>query len=141
MFTKKHKALIDQLQELCPTAFPKKPAPKIPLASNVHLGIKEVLGCNHATARSIVFFWTQGHRYDRAMVANADTYDVYGNVVGKVSEGQARIHKERFDVYYATRTKPKGYVVGTSKPKTIQSIISDFLGRPWELRLPWSKEE
>jgi sRNA-binding protein len=128
MFTKKHKELIDELQELCPTAFPKKPLPKIPLEHKVHLGIKEVLGCNHATARSIVFFWTQGHRYDRAIVFGEPTYDVYGNVVGKVSEGQARVHKERLDAYYASRVAPKGYVVGQCKPMTFAEKLWKLLG-------------
>lgn len=103
-FTKQHESLIDKLQELCPTAFPKKPAPKVPLALGSTKAVQAVLNVNFVTAEYLLKLWCQGKRYDKACSVEGTTrYRLDGSIGGKVTVKQAMFHKERLEKYYRSR--------------------------------------
>ena len=117
-FTKEHKVLIDKLQELCPTTFPKKPAKKVPLAHGQHKAIQRALDIPWHTADELLTAWCRGRRYDEVMVAGAPRYRIDGTVSGKVSHSQAMYHKECLDEYLRNRA--------VGEAKYCKGSISDY---------------
>ena len=103
-FTKRHKILIDQLQELCPIAFPKKPDPKVPLAHSQHKKIQKLLDVSWETADTLLYFWCQGKRYDVACSTQySPRYLCNGKVNGYVTALEADYHSDRLEQYYRSR--------------------------------------
>jgi sRNA-binding protein len=97
--------LIDILQERCPTAFPKKPLPKVPLAYSQHKAIQRILDVNYATASYILQLWCHGRRYDMACATQGTPRMRCDGVArGVVSSKEAEWHKGRLDAYYEART-------------------------------------
>ena len=129
-FTKEHKVLIDRLQELCPTAFPKKPAKKVPLAHGQHKAIQRALDVSWQVADELLTAWCRGRRYDEVMVAGALRYRIDGTVSGKVSHSQAMYYKECLDEYYASRVHPKGYIVSKKGVGFVDRALG-FFGLSW----------
>lgn len=125
-FTKEHKVLIDRLQELCPTAFPKKPAKKVPLAHGQHKAIQRVLDVSWHTADELLIAWCRGRRYDEVMLVGAKRYRIDGTVSGKVSHSCAMSHKECLDEYYASRVAPKGYIVSKRGVGFMERLLRFF---------------
>ena len=83
---------IRKLQNRFPRAFPKNPAPKLPLkigilddllkhAPNLRLTEKEI--------RDAIKTWCRGGRYWSSLVEGAARVDLNGNAVGKVSTADA----------------------------------------------------
>jgi len=131
-FTAKHQELIDQLQELCPIAFPKKPSPKVALAHGQHIDIQRILSIDKATSIALLNFWCKGHRYDLACSIEGVLrlrYD--GSVGGKVSLRESQIHKRKLDGYYETRVAPKGYKVTPREPKSFFATAKEMLRSLW----------
>jgi sRNA-binding protein len=82
---------IQQLQEVFPLAFPKKPKDKVPLM----IGISEQLAIEFKIDKKIINnslkLWCWGGRYRLALsVVGADRLDLYGNKSGFVLDGQQR---------------------------------------------------
>lgn len=133
-FTKRHEELIDKLQELCPTAFSKKPASKLPLALGSTKAVQAILDVNYATAEYLLKLWCQGRRYDKACsVAGTPRYHVNGSVAGKVSAGQAEFHKARLEKFYRSRA------VGAAK--YYSGNLAEFYAAKFETGKPWNTKE
>jgi len=95
LFTPYHKELIDKLQELCPTTFPRKPFPKVPLAYNSVKAVQRVLNVNYVTADFLLQHWCS--------TPDAPRYFVDGTVHGKVSSSESQWHKGKLEEYYRSR--------------------------------------
>ncbi|MBH9394255.1 ProQ activator of osmoprotectant transporter prop [Pseudomonas aeruginosa] len=81
-----------RLQRHFPLAFPKNPAPKVPLKQGIledaqqHL---ESLGITAEQLKQAIATWCQGNRYWSCMVEDAPRLDLQGQVAGKVTAEQA----------------------------------------------------
>lgn len=86
---------IDQLQELYPIAFPKKPLPKVPLAKGITKEIQDALGLPRRLARAVLRAWCQGKRWKDSCVTGAPKYRLNGSTRGTVTEQQVYyVHRE-----------------------------------------------
>lgn len=93
--------LIDTLQEVAPTAFPKKPLSKVPLSHRQHKVIQAILDVDWHTADTVLSWWCQGRRYDKACsVEGVPRYRVDGKVGGVVTAHDAQWHKDNLEEYY-----------------------------------------
>jgi ProP effector len=88
---------IGRLQKRFPAAFPKNPAPKIPLKIGIFddlISHMTELKLSHAELRDAIKIWCRGHRYWTALVNNAIRVDLSGAEAGRVSpEDAGRAHK------------------------------------------------
>ena len=113
--------LIDTLQEHSPTVFPKKPLPKVPLSHRQHKAIQAILDVDWHTADTVLSWWCQGRRYDKACsVEGVPRYRVDGKVGGVVTAHDAQWHKDNLDEYYARRGGVKGYI---GKPLSLRDRL------------------
>jgi ProP effector len=84
--------IIWRLQTHFPLAFPRNPAPKVPLKQGIfedaqqHL---EALGTTAEQLKQAIGAWCQGGRYWACMVENAARVDLQGQAVGEVTAAQA----------------------------------------------------
>ena len=85
--------IIGTLQERFPDAFPKHPAPKIPLRSDI---LRDVLGqANHLGLKKsdllvALATWRRGSRYWASQTEGAPKHNLKGYVVGYVTAQEAR---------------------------------------------------
>ncbi|HEY9274975.1 ProQ/FinO family protein, partial [Achromobacter sp.] len=81
-----------RLQKHFPQAFPKNPAPKLPLKQGIladaaqHL---EKLGMTDEQLKQAIATWCKGSRYWSSMVADATRVDLQGEPAGTVTAEQA----------------------------------------------------
>jgi len=90
--------IIGLLQKNFPSAFPKKPAPKLPLKIGIHKDLlqhAEKLGLSEADIRTALKKWCKGKRYVECMVAGAKRVDLQGNEAGFVSKEEASYAEKR----------------------------------------------
>ncbi len=83
---------IGKLQRLFPKAFPKNPAPKLPLKIGIHkelLGKAGEIGLEEAAITEAVKTWCRGTRYWASIVEGAPRIDLEGNTAGEVSARDA----------------------------------------------------
>ncbi|MGH8778141.1 ProQ/FinO family protein [Paraburkholderia sp.] len=81
-----------RLQKRFPLAFPKNPAPKVPLKVGVFedlLTHAKVLGVDEAGLRDALRTWCRGSRYWACMVEGAKRVDLEGNEAGEVTRSDA----------------------------------------------------
>ena len=86
--------IIGRLQKKFPLAFPKKPAPKVPLKIGIHKDLMEQaeqLGIDKKDLQAAVKKWCRGKRYADCLVAGADRLDLQGEAVGSVTKEQAAL--------------------------------------------------
>ncbi len=91
-------AIIGLLQKNFPLAFPKKPAPKVPLKIGIHHDLvahAEQLGLSAVDIRAALKKWCQGKRYRECMVAGAARVDLQGQESGLVSKEEASYMEQR----------------------------------------------
>lgn len=84
--------IIAQLQKQFPLAFPKKPAPKVPLKIGIHkdlLEYAESLGISKNDVRAAVKKWCRSNRYSECLSVGAARVDLKGNEVGNVTKEEA----------------------------------------------------
>ena len=92
---------ISQLQKRFPRAFPKKPAPKLPMKIGVHKDLleqSEQLGLSKKALREAIKTWCRGARYWASVVEGAVRVDLNGDEAGRVTPeeaGQARALEAR----------------------------------------------
>jgi ProP effector len=103
--------IIRQLQKQFPNAFPKNPAPKVPLKLGIHndlFGFSESLGISKVELQKTIKTWCSGNRYWACMVENADRYDLSGNTSGNVTQKEAvQARKSLKDRRLMNKPKPK----------------------------------
>jgi ProP effector len=83
---------IGQLQRHFPKAFPKNPAPKLPMKIGIHkdlLGHSEQLGISKKALREAIKTWCWGNRYWACLVEDAVRVDLNGDESGRVSKEDA----------------------------------------------------
>lgn len=83
---------ISRLQKQFPLAFPKKPAPKLPLKLGIHKDLyaqAESLKLTNAEIKEAVKTWCQGSRYWACMVEGAARLDLAGVPAGEVTATDA----------------------------------------------------
>lgn len=92
---------IGQLQKRFPGAFPKNPAPKLPMKIGVHKDLleqSEQLGLSKKALREAIKTWCRGARYWACVVEGAARVDLNGDEAGRVTPeeaGQARALEAR----------------------------------------------
>ena len=88
---------IGQLQKRFPIAFPKNPAPKVPLKIGIHndlLEQSEQLGISKKDLRDAIKTWCWGNRYWACIIEDAIRVDLEGNETGRVTkENQLQARK------------------------------------------------
>ena len=89
--------IIWRLQKHFPLAFPRNPAPKVPLKQGIledaqqHL---ETLGVTAEQLKQAIGAWCQGGRYWACLVENAERVDLQGQASGQVTAAQAMYAKK-----------------------------------------------
>src|SRR5580658_4615731 len=83
---------IGKLQKRFPKAFPKNPAPKVPLKVGIFKDLllhAEELGLDEAALRDAIKVWCWGSRYWACIVDNAMRVDLNGEDAGQVLPAEA----------------------------------------------------
>ncbi|KVQ34556.1 ProQ/FINO family protein [Burkholderia ubonensis] len=83
---------IGKLQKRFPLAFPKNPAPKVPLKVGIWAdlaGQAQAVGLTEAELRDAMSTWCRGNRYWSCLVEDAVRVDLQGNEAGRVSKDDA----------------------------------------------------
>jgi ProP effector len=83
---------IGKLQKRFPKAFPRNPAPKVPLKIGIFedlLQHAEALKLSEAQLRDAIKVWCWGSRYWASVVENAARVDLNGESTGQVQPGEA----------------------------------------------------
>ncbi|SAK48699.1 ProP effector [Caballeronia temeraria] len=83
---------IGKLQKRFPLAFPKNPAPKVPLKVGIFEDLMkhaEELGLNEKELRGAIKVWCRGNRYWTSLVQGAPRIDLAGAAAGEVSPADA----------------------------------------------------
>ncbi|MEN4922132.1 ProQ/FinO family protein [Achromobacter spanius] len=96
---------ISRLQRHFPKAFPKNPAPKLPLKLGVLADLvqhAEALQLDEAQIKEAVKTWCDGRRYWASMVEDAPRVDLNGEPSGAVTANEAR-HAKRMASRNASR--------------------------------------
>lgn len=84
---------IAKLQKRFPKAFPKNPAPKVPLKIGTFEDLRQhaaTLGLTEAELREAIRTWCSGARYWSCMVEGAKRLDLEGQEAGVVSQADAK---------------------------------------------------
>ncbi|AEG01538.1 ProQ/FinO family protein [Methylomonas methanica] len=84
--------IIGQLQKNFPLAFPKNPAPKVPLKIGIHKDIferSEQLGIDKRDLRAAIKTWCWGKRYWECLLEDAVRVDLDGHAAGQVTKVDA----------------------------------------------------
>ena len=84
--------VIGQLQKHFPKAFPKNPAPKLPMKIGIHrdlLELSEQLGISKKALREALKTWCWGNRYWACVVEDAVRVDLTGDEAGRVTKEDA----------------------------------------------------
>ncbi|MGS0894449.1 ProQ/FinO family protein [Burkholderia stagnalis] len=83
---------IGKLQRRFPRAFPKNPAPKVPLKVGIWDDLAreaQAVGLSEAELRDAMATWCRGNRYWSCLVEDAVRVDLQGNEVGRVTRDDA----------------------------------------------------
>lgn len=83
---------IGQLQKHFPKAFPRNPAPKLPMKIGVHRDLfeqSEQLGISKKALREAIKTWCWGKRYWACIVEDAVRVDLNGDDAGRVTKEDA----------------------------------------------------
>lgn len=83
---------IGRLQKLFPKAFPKNPAPKVPLKIGIHqelLARSQEIKMTEAELREAIKTWCRGSRYWACILEGSCRVDLDGNAAGSVTASEA----------------------------------------------------
>ncbi|KWN23840.1 ProQ activator of osmoprotectant transporter prop [Burkholderia territorii] len=83
---------IGKLQRRFPRAFPKNPAPKVPLKVGIWDDLAreaQAIGLSEAELRDAMSTWCRGNRYWSCLVEDAVRVDLQGNEAGRVTHDDA----------------------------------------------------
>lgn len=83
---------IGKLQRRFPLAFPKNPAPKVPLKVGIWDDLAreaQAVGLSEAELREAMSTWCRGNRYWSCLVEDAVRVDLQGNEAGRVTHDDA----------------------------------------------------
>lgn len=111
--------IIGQLQKKFPQAFPKSPAPKVPLKIGIHKDIleqSEQLGINKNDLRAAIKTWCWGNRYWDCLTEDAVRLDLQGEAAGLVT----KVDAEQAKKLKQGRRRTKKPAMEQHEPKTEQ---------------------
>jgi len=112
---------IGKLQKRFPLAFPKNPAPKVPLKVGIFEDLVKhaaELGLDEKELRGAIKVWCRGNRYWTCLVQGAPRIDLTGGQAGEVSPADA----ERAGYLEANRLARSAAAPKTAEPaKTAES--------------------
>ncbi len=100
---------IGRLQKRFPIAFPKNPAPKLPLKVGIFEDLvvhAKELSLSEAELREAIKTWCRGSRYWKCLVEGAARVDLSGAEAGKVTAQEAA-GAQRLQAHRANRGAPK----------------------------------
>ncbi|MXN77713.1 ProQ activator of osmoprotectant transporter prop [Burkholderia sp. 4701] len=83
---------IGKLQKRFPLAFPRNPAPKVPLKVGIWADLAadaQAIGLSEAELRDAMSTWCRGNRYWSCLVEDAVRIDLQGNEAGRVTRDDA----------------------------------------------------
>src|SRR6266702_148824 len=109
---------IGRLQKRFPNAFPKNPAPKLPLKIGVFEDLvvhAKELSLSEAELRDAIKTWCRGSRYWKSLVEGAARVDLTGAEAGKVTAQEAA-GAQRLQAHRAARSAPKAAAGATNAP-------------------------
>lgn len=100
---------IGKLQKRFPLAFPKNPAPKVPLKVGIFEDLLQhagTLALDEAMLREAVRTWCRGTRYWTCMVEGVERVDLAGQPAGQVTLADAkRAQQQRSQQHRASRAQ------------------------------------
>ena len=108
---------ISRLQKQFPQAFPKKPAPKLPLKLGIHKDLyaqAEALKLTQAEIKEAVKTWCQGSRYWACMTEGAARLDLNGEPAGEVTAEDAQHAKQ-------LANRRRSHAIRSRKKEAVQS--------------------
>ncbi|WP_253192418.1 ProQ/FinO family protein [Burkholderia cenocepacia] len=110
---------IGKLQRKFPRAFPKNPAPKVPLKVGIWDDLAreaQAVGLNEAELREAMSTWCRGNRYWSCLVEDAVRVDLQGNEAGRVThDDAARARRNRRKPKRKRRCRPTSRRRSSSK--------------------------
>lgn len=115
---------IGKLQKRFPKAFPKNPAPKLPLKVGIFKDLlqhTEELGLDEAALRDAIKVWCWGSRYWACIVENAMRVDLNGEDAGQVLPAEA----SRARGLQAKRQKSKNAAQNSTASQNAAAVQGD----------------
>lgn len=109
---------IGRLQKRFPIAFPKNPAPKLPLKIGIFEDLvahAKELSLSEAELRDAIKTWCRGSRYWKCLVEGAARVDLTGAEAGKVTAQEAA-GAQRLQAHRASKGAPKAAAVAADAP-------------------------
>jgi ProP effector len=113
---------IGRLQKRFPIAFPKNPAPKLPLKIGIFEDLMvhaKELSLSEAELRDAIKTWCRGSRYWKSLVENAARVDLTGAEAGKVTAQEAA-GAQRLQAHRAGKAKASGAAQTPAAGETVQ---------------------
>ncbi|MFM0716301.1 ProQ/FinO family protein [Paraburkholderia strydomiana] len=107
---------IGRLQKRFPIAFPKNPAPKLPLKVGIFEDLvvhAKELSLSEAELRDAIKTWCRGSRYWKCLVEGAARVDLTGAAAGQVTAQEAA-GAQRLQAHRAGKGAPKAAAAGAS---------------------------
>jgi ProP effector len=107
---------IGRLQKRFPIAFPKNPAPKLPLKVGIFEDLvvhAKELSLSEAELRDAIKTWCRGSRYWKCLVEGAARVDLTGAAAGQVTAQEAA-GAQRLQAHRAGKGAPKAVAAGAS---------------------------
>jgi ProP effector len=107
---------IGRLQKRFPIAFPKNPAPKLPLKVGIFEDLvvhAKELSLSEAELRDAIKTWCRGSRYWKCLVEGAARVDLTGAAAGQVSAQEAA-GAQRLQAHRASKGAPKAAVAAAT---------------------------
>jgi ProP effector len=107
---------IGRLQKRFPVAFPKNPAPKLPLKVGIFEDLvvhAKELSLSEAELRDAIKTWCRGSRYWKCLVEGAARVDLTGAAAGQVSAQEAA-GAQRLQAHRASKGAPKAAVAAAA---------------------------
>ncbi|KVP75775.1 ProQ activator of osmoprotectant transporter prop [Burkholderia ubonensis] len=114
---------IGKLQKRFPLAFPKNPAPKVPLKVGIWAdlaGQAQAVGLTEAELRDAMSTWCRGNRYWSCLVEDAVRVDLQGNEAGRVSKDDAA-RARRLKARGPKRKGPAQAAKADAQPETAEA--------------------
>ncbi|RDJ99121.1 ProQ/FinO family protein [Paraburkholderia lacunae] len=114
---------IGRLQKRFPIAFPKNPAPKLPLKVGIFEDLvvhAKELSLSEAELRDAIKTWCRGSRYWKCLVEGAARVDLTGSEAGKVTAQEAA-GAQRLQAHRAAKAAPKAANPTATSPADSQA--------------------
>lgn len=116
--------IIWRLQKHFPLAFPRNPAPKVPLKQGIFDDAQQHLDALGVTAEQLkqaIGAWCQGGRYWACLVENAERVDLQGQPAGQVTAAQALYARK----LAARRARERGQERRAQRPRSDSPAVPD----------------